>query len=119
MRGDQPVVSAASWMVRASTRRNLTTRLSRFRDPPAVRWAPVAGPGPRPRGAAARGGAGGALRRLGRQEHRLAVLVRALVQAHRGEQRLVRAGEAFEDRVERHGVVALPGLLDPDLRPGA
>src|SRR4051795_13619633 len=30
MRGDQPVVSAASWMVNASTGPNLTTRLSRF-----------------------------------------------------------------------------------------
>src|SRR3954466_836552 len=40
MRGDQPVVSAASWMVRASTGPNLTTRLSRF----VVSWAvpPVA-----------------------------------------------------------------------------
>src|SRR3954471_1815022 len=33
MRGDQPVVSAASWMVRASTGPNLTTRLSRFPVP--------------------------------------------------------------------------------------
>src|ERR1700750_3308904 len=36
MRGDQPVVSAASWMVRASTGPNLTTPLSRFLVPSAT-----------------------------------------------------------------------------------
>src|SRR4051795_4907876 len=36
MRGDQPVVSAASWMVRASTGPNLTTRLSRLAVPRTV-----------------------------------------------------------------------------------
>src|SRR3954451_17469995 len=100
MRGDQPVVSAASWMVRASTRPNLTTLLSRF-----------------PRGG---GGGGGraALRRLGRQQDRLPALVLALVQAHGGDDRLVGALEAREDLVERHLVVARPRRLDVDLGAG-
>src|SRR3954453_10937667 len=97
MRGDQPVVSAASWMVRASTRPNLTTLLSRF---------------PRRRGRAA-------LRRLGRQQDRLAALVLALVQAHGGDDRLVGALEAREDLVKRHLVAARPPPLGVDRGAGA
>src|SRR3954453_19981148 len=101
MRGDQPVVSAASWMVRASTGPNLTTRLSRFPwfHPCALR----------------RGCAG----RLRRQEDRLPVLVQTLVEPHRRDGRVVGRLAPGADLVERHGVVALPRRLDMDLRPGA
>src|SRR3954466_2377041 len=100
MRGDQPVVSAASWMVRASTRPDLTTLLSRFRA--WTRPRPQSSPG---------------LRGLGREEDRLAVLVLGLVEPYRGEHRRVGVLQAPEHLVERHRVVALPRRLDVDLGP--
>src|SRR3954454_5320054 len=104
MRGDQPVVWAASWMVRASTNPNLTTIVSRFgkQDPPCGRAILASGEG-----------------LAGGEEDRRARLVLALVGPHDGELDLGGVFQAREDLVEAHGVVAGPRLGDVNLRADA
>src|SRR5689334_9321045 len=90
MRGDQPVVSAASWMVRASVNApNLTTIVSRFGA-----------------GLSARG-----------PDHRLASLVGALVQGDDGLGGGIGAAQARDDRRRRLMVVLGPRRVDGDVAP--
>src|SRR4051795_5531442 len=87
MRGDQPVVSAASWMVRASVNApNLTTIVSRF---------------------------GGARSARGLQDG-LAALVRRLVEGHDAFGRRVGVAQPRDDRGGRVLVIAGPRRIDGD-----
>src|SRR3954447_13602609 len=87
MRADQPVVSAASWMVSASTRHNLIKVVSRF--------SPDGLPG--------------------RREDALARLVVLLVEADHRLDGVVGAVEPRDDVARLHLVVALPRRVDVDL----
>ena len=110
MRGDQPVVSAASWMVSASTRPNLTTVVSRFgkQDPPCGRAILASGEGDQPLMAAGNRSIAGppargwrALGLAGGEEDRLACLVPALVGAH--DRQLHRGGVLQAGERSRRG----------------
>src|SRR4051794_23776118 len=106
MRADQPVVSAASWMVSASTRHNLIKVVSRFGTPAVAPRLPArrfAGAPP------SRGGL------LGRGQDALARLVALLVEADHRLDRVVGAAEPRDDVARLHLVVALPRGLDVDL----
>src|SRR5262245_24062469 len=92
MRGDQPVVSAASWMVRASV-----TADQPYHDRVKV-WA-----GCQPAGASA-----------GRLQDRRAVLVAALVEGDDGLRGRVGVAQAGDDRARGLARVAVPRLLDGD-----
>src|SRR6188768_3090793 len=110
MRGDQPVVRAASWMVSASTSQPYHDRVKVHQASPSL-WE--GDPGlRRGRSGVRRGLAGG-------EEDRLARLVAALVGAHDRQLHLGGALQAGEDLVEAHLVVAGPRLGDVDLRADA
>src|SRR3954451_4255155 len=93
MRGDHPVVAAASWMVRASTGPTLPTLCQGSGGHERAR----------PR------------RSIGRRDDRGRVEVQLLVEADARVRGRVGAAQAGDDLLRAHGPVARPRLVDRDL----